>query len=123
AVDRALASTTREIGTAEGTRALEIAVQSFPPPSVRGHAPKLRYCHPGGSDPPTFVVHGTRLHTLPDGYRRDLENFLRKRFKLVGTPVRFVFKEGENPYEGRRNELSERQRRRRRRMLRHVKGR
>jgi hypothetical protein len=30
--------------------------------------------------------------------RRYLENFFRKRFKLVGTPVRFVFKEGENPY-------------------------
>ena len=35
-----------------------------------------------------------------DTYRRYLENFFRKRFKLVGTPVRFVFKEGENPYEG-----------------------
>jgi GTP-binding protein len=121
AIHRAHASATREFGTAEVTRALEIAVQSFPPPSVRGHAPKLRFCHPGGSNPPTFVVHGSRLRTLPDSYRRYLENFFRKRFKLVGTPVRFVFKEGENPYEGRRNELTERQVRRKRRLLRHVK--
>ncbi|KAA2285971.1 ribosome biogenesis GTPase Der [Arenimonas fontis] len=123
AIHRAHASATREFGTAEVTRALEIAVQAFPPPNVRGHAPKLRFCHPGGSNPPTFVVHGSRLRTLPDSYRRYLENFFRKRFKLVGTPVRFVFKEGENPYEGRRNELSERQVRRRRRLLRHVKRR
>src|SRR5690606_36332579 len=121
AIHRAHASATREFGTAEVTRALEIAVQSFPPPSVRGHAPKLRFCHPGGSNPPTLVVHGSRLRTLPDSYRRYLENFFRKRFKLVGTPVRFVFKEGENPYEGRRNELTERQVRRKRRLLRHVK--
>src|SRR5690606_2158670 len=121
AIHRAHASATREFGTAEVTRALEIAVQSFPPPSVRGHAPKLRFCHPGGSNPPTFVVHGSRLRTLPDSYRRYLENFFRKRFKLVGTPVRFVFKEGENPYEGRRNALTERQVRRKRRLLRHVK--
>src|SRR5690606_26495812 len=80
AIHRAHASATREFGTAEVTRALEIAVQSFPPPSVRGHAPKLRFCHPGGSNPPTFVVHGSRLRALPDSYRRYLENFFRKRF-------------------------------------------
>jgi GTP-binding protein len=51
-----------------------------------------------------------------------MENFFRKRFKLVGTPVRFVFKEGENPYEGKKNPLSDRQVARKRRLMRHVKG-
>src|SRR5690606_39893177 len=69
---------------------------------------KLRFCHPGGVNPPTFVVHGTRLRVLSDSYRRYLENFFRKRFKLVGTPIRFVFKEGENPYEGKKNRSEER---------------
>ena len=62
---------------------------------MRGHVAKLRFAHPGGDNPPTFIVHGTRLRTLPDSYRRYLENFFRKRFKLVGTPVRFIFKEGD----------------------------
>lgn len=123
AIHRAHAAATRQFGTAEVTRALEAAVQANPPPSVRGHAPKLRFAHPGGENPPTFVVHGNRLRTLPDSYRRYLENFFRKRFRLVGTPVRFLFKEGENPYEGRRNELTERQIARRRRLMRHVKRR
>ncbi|RPE81701.1 ribosome biogenesis GTPase Der [Vulcaniibacterium tengchongense] len=121
AIHRAHASATREFGTSEVNRALEMACQSNPPPSVRGHAPKLRYAHPAGNNPPTFVVHGTRLRTLGDSYKRYLENFFRKRFSLVGTPVRFLFKEGANPYEGRKNELTERQLARRRRLIRHAK--
>ncbi len=123
AIHRAHASATREFGTAEVTRAMEVAVQSTAPPSVGGHASKLRFAHPAGTNPPTFVIHGNRLRVLPDSYRRYLENFFRKRFKLVGTPVRFIFKEGDNPYEGKRNPLTERQVARKRRLLRHVKRR
>lgn len=121
AIHRAHASATTEIGTSEVTRALEIAYETNPPPVVRGHVPKLRFAHPAGTNPPTFVVHGTRLRTLSDTYKRYLENFFRKRFKLVGTPVRFVFKEGTNPYEGKKNVLTERQVAKKRRMIRHVK--
>jgi GTP-binding protein len=122
AIHRAHAASQRRFGTGEVNRALEAAVAANPPPNVRGHAPKLRFGHFGGENPPTFVVHGSRLSGLPDSYRRYLENTFRQRFKLVGTPVRFVFREGENPYEGRKNELTERQQRKRKRMLRHVKG-
>jgi len=121
AVHRAHASAVRSFGTSEVNKALEMAVEANPPPSVRGHAAKLRYVHPGGENPPTFVIHGTRLKALPDSYRRYLENFFRKRFKLVGTPVRMLFREGANPYEGKKNELSERQVARKRRLIRHVK--
>jgi len=121
AIRRAHASATRSFGTAEITRAIEAAVTGFPPPVQRGHVAKLKFAHPGGENPPLFVVHGTRLKGLPDSYRRYLENFFRKRFKLVGTPVRFIFKEGENPYEGKRNVLSERQVAKKKRLIRHVK--
>ena len=121
AVHRAHASATRELGTSEVTKALEIAYESNPPPVVRGHVAKLRFAHPAATNPPTFVVHGTRLRTLSDSYRRYLENFFRKRFKLVGTPIRFVFKEGANPYEGKKNVLTERQVAKKRRLIRHVK--
>ncbi len=121
AVHRAHASATHEIGTSEVTKAMEVAYETNPPPVVRGHVAKLRFAHPAGTNPPTFVVHGTRLRTLSDSYRRYLENFFRKRFKLVGTPIRFVFKEGVNPYEGKKNVLTERQVAKKRRMIRHVK--
>jgi GTPase len=121
AVHRAHASATRSFGTSEVTQALEAAYEANPPPVVRGHVPKLRFAHPGGENPPTFIVHGTRLRTLSETYRRYLENFFRKRFRLVGTPVRFVFKEGENPFKDRKNVLSERQVAKKRRLIRHVK--
>ena len=121
AVNRAHASATRKFSTAEVTKALEVAYETFPPPVVRGHVAKLRFAHPGGENPPLFVVHGTRLRTLSDSYRRYLENFFRKRFKLVGTPVKFIFKENENPYEGKKNVLTDKQVEKRRRLMRHVK--
>ncbi|WP_222564387.1 ribosome biogenesis GTPase Der [Novilysobacter antarcticus] len=121
AVHRAHASATREFSTSEVTQAMEAAYEANPPPVIRGHVAKLRYAHPAASNPPTFVIHGTRLKTLADSYKRYLENFFRKRFKLVGTPVRFVFKDGLNPYEGKKNVLSEKQVAKRRRLIRHVK--
>lgn len=121
AVHRAHASATRQFGTSEVTKALEIAYEANPPPVVRGHVAKLRFAHPGGENPPTFVVHGTRLRTLSESYRRYLENFFRKRFKLVGTPVRLVFKETENPYKGRKNVLSVRQAAKKKRLIRHAR--
>jgi GTP-binding protein len=123
AINRAHASATRTFTSSELTRALEQAYTGYQPPLVRGHAPKLRFAHPGGTNPPTIVIHGRRTAHIADAYRRYLENFFRKRFRLEGTPVRIAFKEGENPYEGRRNEPNERQVRKRRRMIRHVKKR
>jgi GTP-binding protein len=121
AIHKAYDSATRQFSTAEVTKAIEIAYAAFPPPVVRGHVAKMKYGHPGDTNPPTFIVHGNRLKTLPDSYRRYLENFFRKRFKLVGTPIRFVFKDGDNPYEGKKNVLTDRQLEKRKRLIRHHK--
>jgi GTP-binding protein len=123
AVLRAHASATREFGSAELTRAVEAAYAANQPPLVRGHAPKLRFAHPGGSHPPTIVIHGSRTKHIAAAYRRYLENFFRKRFRLVGTPIRIEFRDGENPYAGRKNVLTERQMKKRRRLMRHARGR
>jgi len=123
AIHQAHASATHEFSTSEVNKALEIAYETNPPPAIRGHVSKLRYVHPGGSNPPTFIVHGTRLKELPESYKRYLENFFRKRFKLIGTPVQFIFREGNNPYEGKKNVLTERQIAKKKRLIRHVKGR
>ena len=123
AVHRAHASANHQFSTSEVNQALEVAYQANPPPTIRGHVSKLRYVHPGGANPPTFIVHGTRLKELSESYKRYLENFFRKRFKLVGTPVQFIFREGANPYEGKKNPLTERQVKAKRRLMKHVKGR
>jgi len=123
AINRAHASATRAFGSAELTRALEKAYASYQPPLVRGHAPKLRFAHPGGSNPPTIVIHGSRTKHVAEGYQRYLQNFFRKRFKLEGTPIRIAFRESENPFAGRKNELTERQVKKRKRLIRKAKKR
>jgi GTP-binding protein len=121
AINRAYASANHVFTSSELTRAVEAAYQAYQPPLVRGHTPKLKYAHPGGTNPPTIVIHGSRTKQIADGYRRYLENFFRKRYRLEGTPVQIVFRDGENPYAGKRNELTEGQQRRRTRMIRNAK--
>ncbi|MGE7136830.1 ribosome biogenesis GTPase Der [Luteibacter sp. NPDC031894] len=123
AVVRAHAAATKELSSSELTRTLEKAYEAYQPPLVRGHAPKLRYAHPGGSNPPTIVIHGSRTKHIAPAYRRYLEGFFRKRFRLEGTPVRIDFRDGENPFAGRKNVLTEGQQRRRQRMIRNAKRR
>ncbi|WP_266168270.1 ribosome biogenesis GTPase Der [Dyella subtropica] len=123
AVVRAHAAATKELGSSELTKTLERAYEGYQPPLVRGHAPKLRFAHPGGSNPPTIVIHGSRTKHIAPAYRRYLEGFFRKRFRLEGTPVRIDFRDGENPYAGKKNVLTEGQQRKRQRMIREMKKR
>ncbi len=121
AIHRAHASATHVFSTSDVTRAVEAAYAANPPPTVRGHVAKMRFAHPGAESPPTFIIHGTRLKTLSQTYQRYLENFFRKRFKLVGTPIRFIFREGENPYKDKKNVLTPSQIAKKQRLIRHVK--
>ena len=123
AVVRAHAAATKELSSSELTKTLERAYEGYQPPLVRGHAPKLRFAHPGGSNPPTIVIHGSRTKHIAPAYRRYLENFFRQRFRLEGTPVRIDFRDGENPYAGKKNVLTEGQLRKRQRMIREMKRR
>jgi len=123
AVDRAFANAMRTLPTPELTRLLEDAVQAHPPPVVRGHRIKLRYAHQGGRNPPIIVIHGNQTGALPDAYRRYLVNRFRKALELSGTPLRLELKSGANPYEGRRNRLTPRQLRKKRRLKEHVRRR
>jgi len=121
AVHRAQRSAAFQFTTSDLTRTLEMAVAAHAPPPVRGHAAKLRFAHPGGTHPPTAVIHGSRVKQLPESYKRYLENTLRQHYKLVGTPLKLEFRQGENPYADKKNTLTEKQQRQRRRLLRHVK--
>jgi len=107
-----------ELATPRLTRVLEDAMQVNPPPLVRGRQVRLRYAHQGGRYPPVIVVHGTQAQRLPDHYKRYLENAFREVLKLKGTPVRVELRTTENPFAGRRNTMTPRQAKTRRRVLR-----
>ena len=121
AVERAFAAAMRDLPTKDLNRELETALAAHPPPMVRGRRIRLRYAHQGGRNPPVIVIHGNQTDRVPESYRRFLINRFRKAFRLKGTPVRLVFKTGDNPYKGKRNKLTPRQERKRKRMLKHVR--
>ena len=88
---------------------------------MRGRRIKLRYAHQGGMNPPRIIVHGNQTKDVPESYRRYLENTFRKALKISGTPIKVDFKAGENPFAGRRNQLTDRQIQRKRRLMQFVK--
>ncbi|PZP23812.1 ribosome biogenesis GTPase Der [Pseudomonas kuykendallii] len=103
------------------TQILEDAVQEHQPPMVSGRRIKLRYAHLGGANPPLIVIHGNQVDAVPKSYTRYLENTFRRVLKLVGTPIRIEYKGGENPYEGNKNTLTDRQVNKKRRLMSHHK--
>ncbi|WP_366512229.1 ribosome biogenesis GTPase Der [Stagnimonas aquatica] len=110
-------STTMDIPTPELTRALEAAVDRHSPPAVLGRRIKLRYAHQTGTNPIRILVHGNQTEKLPLSYHRYLINEFRAAFQLKGVPILLEFKTGENPFKGKRNVLTNRQLKKRRRTL------
>jgi len=123
AVHKAYQSAFIQCPTSQLTRILEEAVTVHQPPLIRGRRIKLRYAHQGGKNPPVIVIHGNQTAAIPGSYRRYLFNYFRKALKLVGTPIRLEFKTGKNPYEGRKNILTPRQKNKRQRMMKFTKSR
>ena len=121
AIDLAYANATRKLSTPELTRLLEAFVAEHQPPSVHGRRIKLRYAHQGGQNPPIIVIHGNQTEEVPASYRRFLIGRFRQVLKLAGTPIRLEFKSGENPYQGRKNRLTERQVKKRKRLTKYIK--
>lgn len=115
-VDGARAAADFEASPAALTRLLTEATTAHPPPQVGRRPIKLRYARKAGARPPTIVVHGNRADALPDSYVRYLENFYRDALSLVGAPVKIELRVNPNPYAGKRNELTRRQRLHRRRI-------
>ncbi|MGJ3353048.1 ribosome biogenesis GTPase Der [Providencia sp. Je.9.19] len=122
-VQEAYESATRRVGTALLTRIMSMAEDEHQPPLVRGRRVKLKYAHAGGHNPPIVVIHGNQVTDLPDSYKRYLMNYFRRSLKVMGTPIRIQFKEGENPYANKKNKLTATQLRKRKRLMQHMKKR
>ncbi|HSG04628.1 MAG TPA: ribosome biogenesis GTPase Der [Marinobacterium sp.] len=103
------------------TKLLEDVVADHQPPVVKNRRIKLRYAHQGGSNPPIIVVHGNQTDSLPGSYKRYLENRFLKVLKVRGTPLRFEFRTGDNPFSGKVNRLTPRQLAKKERNRQHIK--
>ncbi|HVT34342.1 MAG TPA: ribosome biogenesis GTPase Der [Nevskiaceae bacterium] len=116
-VYQAYESAMRDLPTPELTRALERMVAAHAPPAVMGRRIKLRYAHQGGQNPPKIVIHGNQTDKLPNAYKRYLANEFRKWFDLKGVPLALSFKTGDNPYKHKKNVLTARQVKKKKRLI------
>jgi GTP-binding protein len=105
-VQGAYEATMRELPTPELNRVLEKAVEQHQPPAVIGRRIK-----------PTVIIHGNQTEKLPEVYKRYLANVFRDAFKLRGVPLRLEFRTGDNPFKGKKNVLTGRQLKKRKRLI------
>jgi GTP-binding protein len=122
-IEKAHASATIRVATSRLTQILQDAVETHQPPLVSGRRIKLRYAHLGGQNPPVIVIHGNQTESVPNAYKRYLENIYRKVLRVEGTPIAIEFKTGDNPFKDQNNELKPAQLEKKRRLgLAHKKN-
>ena len=120
-IDQAYASAYKDFNTRHLTDLLEEAVFKHNPPLHNGRRIKLRYAHQGGRNPPVIVIHGSKTEFLPSAYERYLISFFIGKLKLKGTPVRIELKSGTNPFARNKNQLTARQQKKKKRVIKHAK--
>ena len=119
--DKIYQNSLRDLDTSIINKILKTAIFNQQPAMPGRFRPKLRYAHSGGKNPPRIVIHGNNLKQLQDSYTRYLENFFRRELNLGSTPLEITYKEQSNPYKSKPNLLNERQKKKRKRMIKRRK--
>lgn len=120
-IKKAYRSAMKNLPTPVLTDLLEEITTAHQLPLVNGRRIKLRYAHSGGHNPPRIIIHGNQTDKVPASYIRYMQKEFVERLKLQGTPVVLEFITGENPFAGKRNELTKSQVRKRERMKKFVR--
>ena len=119
--EKAYQSSIKNLETSVLNAILKSALRKQPPPILGRFRPKMRYAHAGGKNPPFVVIHGNNLKKLPESYKKFLENYFRESLYLGSTPLVIKFNEGDNPYKDKPNILTDRQKKKRQRLVRKRK--
>ncbi|MBE0466172.1 MAG: ribosome biogenesis GTPase Der, partial [Candidatus Desulforudis sp.] len=95
-VDTVMEEYRRTIPTSTLNRIIHDAFVISPPPAQKGKRLKFLYCTQVATGPPTFLLFVNDPGIASRGYRRYLENQLRRVYGFSGTPVRIVFRRRES---------------------------
>jgi len=119
--EKAYNTSIKELDTSVLNKVLKEAVFNQQPSMSGRFRPKLRYAHAGGKNPPKIVIHGNNLKELKDSYTKYLENFFRNKLSLGETPLSILYKEQSNPFKNKPNKLTDRQIKKRKRIVKRRK--
>jgi GTP-binding protein len=79
-------------GTGELNRFFEQVLDTRPPPTMGGRAPRLYFITQTSVAPPTFVAMSNAPDSIHFSYQRYVQNQLRKRFGFAGSPIRVFYR-------------------------------
>lgn len=86
----------RQVPTSVLNRILHDAFMISPPPARKGKRLKLMYCTQVAVGPPAFLLFVNDPELVSPGYRRYLENEVRRAMGFQGVPVRILFRRRES---------------------------
>jgi len=79
--------------TGELNRFFEQVLDTRPPPTMGGKAPRLYFITQTSVAPPTFVAMSNAPDSIHFSYQRYVQNQLRKRFGFAGSPIRVYYRQ------------------------------
>ncbi len=91
-IDHVKQDFTKRVGTGELNRFFAQVLETRPPPTSGGKAPRLYYITQAETAPPTFIIITNAPDAVHFSYRRFVVNQLRKAFGFEGVPVRVFYK-------------------------------
>jgi GTP-binding protein len=83
---------TRRITTPKLNKAFESYTQRLSLPHAGRSQVKIFYVNQAKTSPPTFLVFANLPESIPEHYKRYLENCLRDTFGFMGSPIRLLFR-------------------------------
>jgi GTPase len=82
----------KRVGTGKLNAFFESVLQTHPPPTQGGKAPRLYFVTQAQNRPPLFVVMTNAPDAIHFSYHRYIANQLRKHFGFEGVPIRIRYK-------------------------------
>jgi GTPase len=88
-----------KISTSKLNQWLQYTVDAHPIPLTKAKkVVRIKYIVQAKTRPPTFSLYTNYPDSIIDSYKRYLSNSLKEHFQFEGTPIRMIFKKGNNPY-------------------------
>jgi GTP-binding protein len=91
-IDRVKKAFLQRVATGELNRFFKEVLDTRPPPTSGGRAPRLYYVTQAETAPPRFIVVASSPEAVHFSYRRFVTNQIRKRFGFDGVPLIVVYK-------------------------------
>lgn len=83
----------KRVPTGELNRFFEEVLDTHPPPTSGGAAPRIYYVTQAESSPPLFIVMSNKPASIHFSYQRYVTNQIRKRFGFEGVPIKVAYRE------------------------------